>query len=102
MEIHMKKLLVAAAFAAIAVSPALAQQGPWSSWQSPSQVQTRSQTYMYAPEQGYGQPSMQYMTLSPYAAVEGNLVIGADPDANVRLQMKRDALNTEGVSPDYR
>jgi hypothetical protein len=57
---------------------------------------------MYAPEQGYGQPTMQYMTLSPYAAVENNFVIGADPDANVRLQLKRDALNTEGVTPDYR
>jgi hypothetical protein len=93
MESNMKKLFAAAAIAAFAVTPALAQQGPWNAWRAPT-----VSPLGYAPEPYANQRMAQY-TVSPYAAIEANTVVGYDPDANVRLMLKRDALLNEGVGP---
>jgi hypothetical protein len=89
----MKKLLVAAAFAALAVSPALAQQGHQNAWPMPQHM-TSPLGYAPAP---YTNQGMQYATVSPYAAIEAKTVVGYDPDANVRLQLKREALLNDGI-----
>jgi hypothetical protein len=90
MESNMKKFFAAAAIAAFAVSPALAQQGPWNAWRAPA-----APALGYAPEP-YANPQMMQYTVSPYAAIEANTVVGQDPDANIRLQLKRDALLNDG------
>lgn len=95
----MKRLFVAAALtAAFAVSSALAQQGPWQAPVQPVQY-APSQAYGYAPMQGYEQN--QFMGVMPGAVVQSGVVIGQDPDADVRLQLRREALLNEGVSPRW-
>jgi hypothetical protein len=91
MESDMKKFFAAAAIAAFAVTPALAQQGPWNAWRAPA-----ASPLGYASEP-YANPQMMQYTVSPYAAIEANTVVGHDPDANIRLQLKRDALLNDGV-----
>jgi hypothetical protein len=93
----MKKILIATVLAAFAVTPALAQQSPWSGWRSNVQY-APSQTYMYAPTQGYVQPDIGYMGSSPDVVIENGILLGQDPDANVRLQLRREAIGTEGYS----
>lgn len=93
----MKKLLIATAFAAFAVTPALAQQSPWQGWRTNVQYGS-SQTYMYAPAPGYAQPGMGFMGSSPDVVVENGILLGQDPDVNVRLQLRREAIGTEGYS----
>ena len=86
----MKKLFAAAAIATFAVTPALAQQAPWAAWRAPV-----ASPLGYASEP-YANPQMMQYTVSPYAAIEANTVIGHDPDANIRLQLKRDAILNDG------
>src|SRR5690606_29029847 len=94
----MKKILIAATLAAFAVSPALAQQmqygptGPEADeWETSAQYNTPSQAYMYAPAQGYNQPGMGFAGSAPGVVVENGIVVGQDPDADVRLELRRAA-----------
>ena len=73
----MKTLIATAALAAIFASPALAQ-----TYRAP--VQQPSQF-----DRGYGRTEIPRAT-SPYSVYEGNTYLGADPDPNVRLELRRD------------
>ena len=91
----MKKTLIAAAFAAFAVTPVLAQQA-WAP--EPSPRFPAGQTYMYAPEQpansfAFGQQGyVQGRMLSGDVAVSvDGKIVGQDPDANVRAELERNA-----------
>ena len=95
----MKKLMIAAALTAFAASPALAQQGPWGPWQTQVQYNPPSQAYMYAPAQGYEQYGMGFAGSAPGAVIDSGMIIGQDPDADVRLQLRREELVNDGVVP---
>jgi len=73
----MKYLMTAAALATLIASPAFATQ------KQPTTYHRTAATDAYAAAPGiaYG---------SPAVVVDGK-VVGADPDANVRLQLRRDA-----------
>ena len=91
----MKKTLIAAAFAAFAVTPVLAQQA-WSP--EPSPRFPAGQTYMYAPVQ-----SANPLAYGPQAYVQGQAfqndvvmgidgrIVGQDPDPDVRAELRRNA-----------
>jgi hypothetical protein len=94
----MKKILIAATLAAFAVSPALAQQtqygptGPEADeWETSAQYNTPSQAFMYAPAQGYNQSGMGFAGSAPDVVIENGVVVGQDPDADVRLELRRGA-----------
>jgi hypothetical protein len=65
----MKTLIATAALAALIASPALAQ--------------TRRPIQQY--------PEGQARVVPPYAVFDGSKYLGADPDPNVRLQLRLDA-----------
>ena len=77
----MKMLVATAALAAIIASPALAQTSQ--TYRAP--IQHPSQY-----DQSYGRTEAQPHTASPYSVYEGNTYLGADPDPNVRLELRRD------------
>ena len=94
----MKKILIAATFAAFAVSPALAQQtqygptGPEADeWETSAQYNTPSQAFMYAPAQGYNRLAMGFAGSAPGVVIENGIIVGQDPDADVRLELRRGA-----------
>jgi hypothetical protein len=72
----MRTLLATAALAAIIASPALAQT---------SRAPARQQQF----EPSYGRTEIP-RAATPYSVYEGNQYLGADPDPNVRLELKRD------------
>ena len=77
----MKRVITAAIFAALVASPALAQTARRAPAQQPSQY-----------EQGYGRTEGQPRAANPGTDVyEGGRYLGADPDPNVRLQLRLDA-----------
>jgi hypothetical protein len=96
----MKKFMIAAALTAFAASPAVAQQSPWTAWQAPAQYNAPSQAYMYAPAQAYAQPGMSagFAGSAPDVVIENGMIVGQDPDANVRLQLRRDAQAEPGTA----
>jgi len=69
----MKTLLATAAFAALIAAPALAQ-----TTRAPAQYQ-----------RSYGRSDIPHAA-SPYSVYDGNNYLGADPDPNVRLELRRD------------
>lgn len=89
----MKKILMAAALTVFATAPALAQQGTWGAPQMPTQYGAPGQSYMYGPAQAYAQPGMGagFAGSAPGVVIENGIVVGQDPDADVRLQLRREA-----------
>jgi hypothetical protein len=79
---NIKTIIATAALAAVVASPALAQTSRRATGQQPS-VQS---------DQSYGRVEAQPRSGSPANDVyEGGRYLGADPDPNVRLQMRLDA-----------
>jgi len=66
----MKKILFGAALVALSASSALAQAFP--------------------PQTTAAQRARAYQTLPPTVVVQDGQIIGADPDPNVRLQLRKD------------
>jgi len=77
----MKRIFATAVLAALVASPALAQTAP----RAPAQQSLQ-------PEQSYGRVEAQPRSAIPNNDVyEGGRYLGADPDPNVRLQLRLDA-----------
>ena len=78
----MKTLIATLALAAVIASPALAQTARRAPVQQyPSQF-----------DQSYGRAEGQTQrSINPNSVYEGNQYLGADPDPNVRLQLRLDA-----------
>jgi len=77
----MKTIIATAVLAAVIASPALAQTAR----HAPAQPSAQ-------PEQSYGRVEAQPRTAVPGSEVyEGGRYLGADPDPNVRLQLRLDA-----------
>lgn len=96
----MKKILIAAALTAFAVAPAVAQQGPWGATQMPNQYGAPGQSYMYGPAQAYAQPGMGagFAGSGSDVVIENGMIVGQDPDADVRLQLRREAQSGDSGS----
>jgi hypothetical protein len=78
----MKKLLIAAlGLATIATTTAFAET-------SNSRVRAQVQRPTVV-------SSGQYLNYDPYTVIEHDRVVGRDPDANVREQMRRDPVQNE-------
>jgi hypothetical protein len=76
----MKTLIATAALAAVIASPALAQT-----------VERRPVGQpMYSQIDQYGRSEAQRRAANPTAVYEGNQYLGADPDPNVRLNLRMD------------
>jgi len=103
----MRKLLIAAGFAAMIASPASAQSyspgfGTGNVINLPalehggfSAAGTPSGAYAYAPESaatrnGRNVRAQALSPNDPYTVYEGGQYVGRDPDPNVRLQLRRD------------
>lgn len=80
----MKKILIATlTLASIAATPALAQTADHPAQQRGHAAQART-----TDTESHGSGYNPYA--DPYAVIVGNRVVGRDPDANIRLQLKRD------------
>ena len=82
----MKKILLTTlTLATMAASPAFAQGGD-------NDHMTRSQRMAAHARSVGGDAYAQYYNEynDPYAVVVGNRIVGRDPDANIRLQLRRD------------
>lgn len=73
----MKKLLAAAAFTALAASPTFAASAHRAHASFPANGMTASD-------------SMAFAVADPYTVVEAGKYLGRDPDANVRLDLRRE------------
>jgi hypothetical protein len=80
----MKKLIIGACFAAFAASPALAQN--------------QSQALPFA-SSNTASPALMFATpAQSQVVVADGRIIGQDPDANVRLEILRSSIASEGNS----
>ena len=77
----MRKIIIGACFAAFATSPALAQN--------------QSQALPYAPPNTASQALMFATPPQSQVVVADGRIIGQDPDANVRLEIRR-SIASEG------
>ena len=69
----MKKLVTAFALTTLAATPAVAKQHR-----------------TISPQAAAAQASVPYDTTDPYVVIVNGQVVGRDPDANVRLMLRRD------------
>ena len=78
----MKRILTAVALTALVASPALAQTY---SWRSPAM-----QSFAGTPSSiGIVDPVTGYPYVGPRTAVSHGMIVGADPDADVRSELRR-------------
>lgn len=79
----MKKIIVSAALSALLASPAFAQATP---------MQTQV-PYVSSQRVMHGGHQAQYRPAYAGVVIEGNHVLGQDPDPNIRLQLRRDPVS---------
>jgi opacity protein-like surface antigen len=94
----MKKLIIGAAFAVLLASPAFAQAydpniGSGNIVSSPGDFASAPAfgAYAYAPAHGQRLRGIHAQAMAPDAVEQDGHNVGQDPDANVRLQLRRDA-----------
>jgi opacity protein-like surface antigen len=85
----MKKIIVSAALSALLASPAFAQATPMQT-QAPYYS---SQRAVHGGHAGYAQYGNTRPAYAAGVVIEGNHVLGQDPDPNVRLQLRRDPVS---------
>ncbi len=84
----MKTFIVTTALVAVLATPVLAQTAGSSARRAPSsQAIIQSEAQAFAP---YGRTEIQRRVVEPGAVYDGDTYIGADPDPNVRLNLRMD------------
>jgi len=84
----MKTLILTIALAGVVATPVMAQTaGPDARRAPPSQALMQSDAQAFAPA---GRNGTQRRVVEPGAVYDGNTYIGADPDPNVRLNLRMD------------
>jgi hypothetical protein len=83
----MKTLILTTALAAVVATPLMAQTAGPSARRAPSQALIQSDAWAFAPN---GRTETQRRVAQPNAVYEGDTYVGADPDPNVRLNLRMD------------
>ena len=91
----MKKLIIGAAFATLLASPAFAQAydpnvGSGNIVPPPAEFAPVANSFAYAPAHTQRLYGARTQAIAPDVVQDGQY-LGQDPDANVRLQLRRDA-----------